>query len=74
MFTSDESGQTEIYAQPYPGPGRKVLVSNDGGREPRWSPTGDEIFYRRAEEMLSVDVELTPEQKLATRSFQLVRQ
>lgn len=27
VFNSDESGQVEVYAQPYPGPGRKVLVS-----------------------------------------------
>ena len=64
VFTSDESGQSEVYVQPYPGPGRKELVSNDGGREPRWSPRGDEIFYRRGDEMISVAVELTPALKL----------
>ena len=64
VFNSDESGQIEVYAQPYPGPGRKVLVSNGGGRTPRWSPKGDEIFYRRGDEMLAVDVELMPELKL----------
>ena len=64
VFNSDESGQVEVYAQPYPGPGRKVLVSNGGGRAPRWSPKGDEIFYQRGDEMLAVDAELTPELKL----------
>ena len=64
VFTSDESGQSEVYVQPYPGPGRKELVSNDGGGEPRWSPRGNEIFYRRGDEMISVAVELTPALKL----------
>jgi len=46
-YVSDKSGQNEIYARPYPGPGAEVTISVDGGTEPRWSPAGNEIFYRR---------------------------
>jgi hypothetical protein len=31
-------------------------VSSEGGDEPVWSPRGDEIFYRRGSQMLSVPV------------------
>ena len=45
-YTSNESGSTEVYVQPYPGPGEKVRVSINGGAEPIWSPNGRELFYR----------------------------
>jgi Tol biopolymer transport system component len=44
-FTSDESGRTEVYAAPFPGPGEKTLVSTAGGDWPRWRRDGKEIFY-----------------------------
>jgi len=44
-YQSDESGQHEIYVQPYPGPGRKVTVSTNGGAQVRWRRDGKELFY-----------------------------
>jgi hypothetical protein len=32
-YASDESGRWEVYVQPYPGPGGKVQISTDGGKE-----------------------------------------
>ena len=32
--------------QGYPDPGRREVVSTNGGTEPVWSPDGREIFYR----------------------------
>jgi Tol biopolymer transport system component len=55
-YTSTESGQTEVYVQPFPGPGRKWLVSTDGGTEPRWSRDGGELFYRNGYAFMAVDV------------------
>src|SRR5262249_31893724 len=31
VYTSTESGRTEIYVQPFPGPGNRVPVSSNGG-------------------------------------------
>jgi hypothetical protein len=44
-YQSDKSGRFEIYVQRFPGPGADVLVSTNGGSQPRWSPDGLELFY-----------------------------
>src|SRR5262249_22627522 len=42
----------EIYLQSFPKPGVKQQVSNAGGRVPRWSRDGRELFYLGADEAL----------------------
>jgi serine/threonine protein kinase/Tol biopolymer transport system component len=44
-YSSNETTRFEVYVQPYPGPGPKVMVSNAGGNQLRWSRSGDEMFY-----------------------------
>jgi eukaryotic-like serine/threonine-protein kinase len=44
-YVSNESGQNEVYVQPYPGPGARQQVSVDGGTAPAWSRDGKELFY-----------------------------
>ena len=46
---SNESGRDEVYVQPFPGPGRKWLISTDGGINPVWSRDGRELFYHQGE-------------------------
>jgi serine/threonine-protein kinase len=53
-YVSDESGQDEVFVQPYPGPGRKSNVSVGGGTEPLWSATGDELFYLNGDSIMAV--------------------
>src|SRR6266496_2778602 len=36
-YDSDESGRSEVYVRPFPGPGGKILVSTDGGTQPVFS-------------------------------------
>ena len=46
-YTSDESGQREVYVCHFPEvDSGRWQVSNDGGEAPVWSPSGDELFYR----------------------------
>jgi Tol biopolymer transport system component len=59
-YISDESGRYEVYVQPYPGPGAKYQISNEGGTEPVWNPNGKELFYRSGEKMMAVDVSSQP--------------
>jgi Tol biopolymer transport system component len=46
-YTSNESGQSEIYVIPFPPSpgGGKWLVSRGGGVQPRWRRDGKELFY-----------------------------
>jgi eukaryotic-like serine/threonine-protein kinase len=45
-YVSNESGEPEVYVQPYPGPGERVRVSTAGGSEPIWTSRGRELLYR----------------------------
>ncbi len=45
-YASNESGRSEVFVRPFPGPGGKWQVSSDGGLEPHWSHDGRELFYR----------------------------
>jgi serine/threonine-protein kinase len=44
-YDSNESGRSEVYVQPYPGPGARYAVSRDGGSTPVWARDGRELFY-----------------------------
>jgi serine/threonine-protein kinase len=54
--TSDQSGRTEVWVRPYPGPGVPVRVSTNGGIEPVWSRTGHELFYLEGQRLMAVAV------------------
>ena len=44
-YMSDESGRFEIYVTTFPEAGGRWQVSQSGGREPRWSQDGRELFF-----------------------------
>ncbi len=56
-YQSNESGRYEVYAQPFPGPGSRSLISTNGGREPMWSSNGNELFYRNGDSLMVVAIE-----------------
>jgi len=59
-YTSGESGTNEIYVRPYTeDKGGVWKISNGGGGQPVWAPDGKKIYYRRGNEMFSVDVTAT---------------
>ena len=45
VYSSSESGRSEVYVRPFPGPGGKWLISTRGGDLPTWSPTKPEIIF-----------------------------
>ena len=55
-YVSDESGQNEVYVQPFPEGGSKVTVSSNGGAKARWSRDGKELFYVEGETLVAVSV------------------
>jgi serine/threonine-protein kinase len=56
LYVSNESGNMEIYVRPYPESSGGVWKISNGGQNPVWSPDGKKIFYRRGNELYSVDV------------------
>jgi serine/threonine-protein kinase len=66
-YVSNETGEREVYVQPFPGPGGKRRISTEGGREPAWSRDGRKLAYlsrrttpegRIVDRMMEVDVTL----------------
>jgi serine/threonine-protein kinase len=44
-YAANDTGVWQIYVQPFPGPGERVQVSNDGGNLAVWSATKSELYY-----------------------------
>jgi len=61
IYTSDESGQEDIYLRPFPGLGPKILVSKGGGADGKWGPDGKSIYYTAKYKMMRVPVRYSPE-------------
>jgi dipeptidyl aminopeptidase/acylaminoacyl peptidase len=51
-YTSNESGQNQVYVQPFPPNGAKWQVSVAGGDRARWRRDGKELFYIAADQRL----------------------
>ncbi len=58
-YVSYESGRSEVYVQPYPGPGRKTRISTSGGTAPVWTKGESELIYRsRLGGMMAVEIDI----------------
>jgi len=58
-FSSNESGQSEVYVTPFPDAGRRWQASTDSGVFPFWCADGRELVYQRLDgRLMSVEVEL----------------
>jgi serine/threonine-protein kinase len=44
-YSSNESGNYEVYVQAFPGPGERWQISTNDGQHPKWSRNGNELFY-----------------------------
>jgi Tol biopolymer transport system component len=55
-YTSDESGQAEVYLDAYPRPARRVRLSSGGGVHPVWRGDGRELYYWRGESLVAVQI------------------
>jgi len=44
-YSSNESGDYEVYVQAFPGPGARWQISTSEGQHPKWSRNGKELFY-----------------------------
>jgi hypothetical protein len=56
-YTSDESGQREVYVRPFPAAEGQWKISIAGGEQPRWRGDGKELFFVGADgRMVAVPV------------------
>jgi Tol biopolymer transport system component len=51
-YVSNETGRDEIYAQRFPGPSGKSMISAVGGTEPCWRGDARELFFLSASRVL----------------------
>jgi Tol biopolymer transport system component len=57
-FISQESGQWEVYVEPFREEGERVRVSTEGGGQPKWRGDGRELFYVSPDgRLMAVDVQ-----------------
>jgi serine/threonine-protein kinase len=60
-YSSNESGQMEVYVRAYPrAPGVGRRVSLGGGEGPVWAADGRTLYYRGRSELMAVETTLTP--------------
>ena len=61
-YTSNASGQNQIYVQTFPNPqGGKWTISRDGGTQPRWRRDGRELYFISTDsKMMAVDITIAP--------------
>ena len=65
-FTSDRTGNDEVWIKAYPGSEPPALVSIGGGKEPVWSRDGKELFYRIKDKLMVVPVTTQPAFRVGT--------
>jgi hypothetical protein len=55
---SNESGRFEVYVRAFAASGaagdERLLISNNGGGSPAWSPNGRELLYQAAGQIMTV--------------------
>ena len=54
------AGPDNIYVDSFEEPETQRRVSEEGGQQPVWSPTGDELFYRNGDKMMAVSIQTEP--------------
>jgi len=51
-------GRTEVFVQPFPGPGPAVRISSRGGENPYFHPSGRELYFNNRTQLVAVTWEL----------------
>jgi hypothetical protein len=65
-YESNERGDDEIYMTTYPAGQGKWQVSEAGGGSPRWSRSGDRLYFDSANHLMESVIERTPAPSAAT--------
>ncbi|MCK5344161.1 MAG: PD40 domain-containing protein, partial [Candidatus Heimdallarchaeota archaeon] len=57
-YSSNETGPSEVYVQPFSQKGGKWQVSLNGGAEPKWADNGKKLFYIKGNLLVMVPVSI----------------
>jgi serine/threonine-protein kinase len=66
-FMTRETGRYEVYVRALPGPGGRLQVSTNNGRDPMWVPGSRELVYRTGTHYLSATLADGPTLSVASR-------
>ncbi len=67
-YSSNESGQYEVYVRPFPNTASgRWQVSIGGGAAPRWSPDGSELYFLNGNQLIAARIVTTPTFSVAQR-------
>src|SRR5262249_42922299 len=55
-YSTNLSGQPEVWVMAYPQPGTKKQISRNGGTDPLWRHDGRQLYYRLGDQMMVVDI------------------
>jgi dipeptidyl aminopeptidase/acylaminoacyl peptidase len=58
-FEADDGGVSQVYVQPFPGPGRRTPISAEEGGNPVW--INGRLLFQSAGRMMVVDVQTHPD-------------
>jgi serine/threonine-protein kinase len=61
-YSTNESGQPEVWAMAFPA-GERIHISTNGGTDPLWRHDGRQLYYRLGDQMMVVDVSYGPSLK-----------
>ncbi|MDQ3539458.1 MAG: protein kinase, partial [Chloroflexota bacterium] len=68
-YDSNAPGRFEVFVKSFPGTsGSPVIVSSDGGRNPRWGPDGRELFYWDDDRLIAVRLDLRDRPRIVNRT------
>ena len=55
-YTSDRSGEQEVYVEATSGEGARYPVSSNGGHSPRWAPDGSVVYFAVGAALMAASV------------------
>jgi len=58
-YSTNESGQPEVWAMAYPA-GERIRISTNSGTDPVWRHDGRQLYYRLGDQMIVVDISYRP--------------
>ncbi len=65
-YASETAGRREIFLSPFPGPGGRIQVSQEGAGAPVWSRDGRIIYYPQGRRLMAAALSFTPSVSVAS--------